>query len=170
MPLLDKDKRRDYQREWRRRQLIALNGSVKPRCLDHSLAARIEFYSCYAGDCIVWTGTTNNRGYGMIGVADKDVLAHRLAYELARGPIPEGLTLDHLCRNRICVNPAHLEPVTMRENIRRGIKGVLTTHCPQGHAYDAENTYITESGWRVCRTCKRERAAARYARGAHDRV
>ncbi|WP_414654556.1 HNH endonuclease signature motif containing protein [Intrasporangium sp.] len=77
------------------------------------------------------------------------------------GPIPEGLVLDHLCRNRACCNPAHLEPVTIRENILRG-EPANRTHCPHGHAYTPENTRI-DNNMRSCRTCIRERARRRRA-------
>lgn len=78
------------------------------------------------------------------------------------GPIPDGLVIDHLCRNPQCVNPMHLEPVTPEENTRRGIGGWNTrakTHCPQGHPYSGANLYINPtSGARVCRTCNNEKA------------
>jgi len=99
-------------------------------------ADRIEFS---ADGCWVWTGARNN-GYGRIYVAGELKYAHRLVYEALVGSVPEGLHLDHVCRRRDCVRPTHLEPVTPRENQRRGIKGVLTTHCPQGHPYDTTNT------------------------------
>ena len=79
-------------------------------------------------------------------------LAHRVAYELQVGPIPVGLQLDHLCRVRSCVNPAHLEPVTSAENTRRGLRA-MKTHCPQGHPYAGENLLIRPTGQRRCRTC-----------------
>jgi len=86
--------------------------------------------------------------------------AHRVVYEHMVGDIPAGLQLDHLCRNRICVNPAHLEPVTAQVNTRRARP--VPTHCPQGHAYDEENTGTSPTGIRWCRTCKRVKALARY--------
>jgi hypothetical protein len=95
------------------------------------------------------------------------VQAHRFAYELLVGPIPEGLELDHLCRNHACVNPAHLEPVIHVENIRRGDTDAQgrcnrdKTHCPAGHPLDEANTYHNPHGWRACRTCNRE-STARY--------
>ena len=76
--------------------------------------------------CWRWLAAVNTSGYGHFRTsAHRTRLAHRMAYEMCVGPIPEGLTLDHLCRNRLCVNPAHLEPVTVRENLRRGLRGEL---------------------------------------------
>lgn len=83
--------------------------------------------------------------------------AHRISYEHFTGPIPAGLHLDHLCRNRACVNPEHCEPVTCRENVRRGegiaAKHMAKTHCIQGHELSVSNLYRTRKGHRVCRTC-----------------
>lgn len=105
--------------------------------------------------CHNWIGSVRTRGYGRTSVGGKSVYTHRLAYELARGPIPNGMVIDHLCRNRRCCNPDHLEVVTNRENIRRGIgiTATIKTHCPQGHPYDAENTRINRRGKKVCRAC-----------------
>lgn len=83
------------------------------------------------------------------------MIAHRVAYETWVGPIPDGLTIDHLCRNRLCIEPTHLEPVTNRENIQRGGNS-LKTHCPQGHPYDEVNT-ASRNNRRYCRTCERVR-------------
>lgn len=111
------------------------------------------------GGCWRWTGAFQNAGYGQYG--KPPVLAHRWAYELHVGPIATGLVIDHLCRNRWCVNPKHLEVVTLAENILRGeslpAKNKRKTHCPKGHPYDDENTYFTSQGWRICRSCNRER-------------
>lgn len=112
--------------------------------------------------CWIWTGYVNPAGYGQVstgGRAGRMKLVHRVVYELMIGPIPDGLVLDHLCRNRVCVNPAHLEPVTNRENTLRGespgAKSVRSNHCYRGHEYTAENTYIEPSGQRRCRECMR---------------
>jgi HNH endonuclease len=115
-------------------------------------------------DCWLWTGRINDGGYANYG---KDY-AHRVIYERSVGPIPKGLELDHLCRIRHCVNPAHLEPVTRKENVRRGLLGVLHTHCRNGHQLTPENTNYNK-GRRFCRTCNRERlrklSAANLAAG-----
>lgn len=89
--------------------------------------------------------------------------AHRVSYEAFIGSIPDGLVIDHLCRNRRCINPEHLEPVTPQENQRRGLGYGLKTHCPHGHPYDDENTCI-RSGYRSCRTCEQARDRKKYLR------
>ncbi len=115
------------------------------------------------GGCVEFTGSTSH-GYGTVRAGGKVKKAHRAMYELMVGPIPEGLEIDHLCRNRVCVNPGHLEPVSRLENIRRGTQGefwAAKTHCKQGHPFDAENTYVN-SGKRACRTCRRAWTNAWY--------
>ena len=114
--------------------------------------------------CWLWHGTKNNMGYGKLTRGRRGeglVYAHRLAYELFVGPIPEGLTIDHLCRTPACVNPQHLEPTTMRENHLRGIHNGGKTHCPQRHIYDERNTYYASNGDRHCRACGRTQARLR---------
>jgi HNH endonuclease len=124
-----------------------------------------------AGNCWEWLAGKRS-GYGRFKLNGHTVSAHRYAYELLRGPIPAGLTLDHRCRNRGCVNPAHLDAVPNRVNALRGI-GVgaihaTRTHCPQGHEYTPENTYRLPSrpNARYCRACHRLRSSgpAAYAR------
>lgn len=111
--------------------------------------------------CWLWHGTRCD-GYGHFRGHGKSRGAHRIAYELLIGPVPEGLELDHLCRNRGCVNPAHLEPVTHEENWRRGQSfsavNAQKTHCPHGHEYTPENTYRSASHPRSrrCRQCIRD--------------
>lgn len=126
-------------------------------------------------DCWEWTASFGSHGYGSFWPGkDADgknlpmVTAPRYAYELLVGAVPEGLQIDHLCRNRRCVRPAHLEVVTPGENVRRGLAGSLVTHCPQGHEYTPANTarQANRSGGmsRVCRQCHRERQRAYQAR------
>lgn len=122
--------------------------------------------------CWVWTAATV-KGYGRFALAGMPgALAHRVSYTITRGPIPDGLTLDHLCRNRACVNPDHLEPVTVQVNTLRGeavsARAARATHCPQGHPYDAENTWMEKGRKRHCRTCNRDRQRARRAAGKVD--
>lgn len=122
--------------------------------------------------CWLWVGTVDKAGYGRLVMAGKGCTqtrsAHREVYENLRGVIPENLTLDHLCRTRCCVNPAHLEPVSQKENVRRGRGvGVRRTHCPRGHPYDEVNTYIAFRATglnRHCRVCRRIVDARRYPR------
>lgn len=121
--------------------------------------------------CWRWMGSfMHDSGYAQLHVKLRDgrwsvTVAHRVAYEIYRGPIPDGLVLDHLCRNRWCVNPQHLEAVSDRTNILRGTgfsaRHARKTHCPQGHEYDLLNTYVDKRGLRHCRACFRERARAR---------
>ena len=126
--------------------------------------------------CWLWTGTLLPAGYGQFGTRDKKhLLAHRFSYELHVGPIPDGLVIDHLCRTRACVNPAHLEAVSQLENNLRGHGWVAIntrkTHCKHGHLFDEANTRWTKDGReRVCRTCAREWMASDSATKRHKRT
>lgn len=123
--------------------------------------------------CWEWQGTVHPDGYGQFSVDGRMAKVHRWAYEQFVGPIPDGLTIDHLChsndltclggvtcRHRRCVNPEHMEPVTRRVNSRRGVKG-RKTECINGHAFDENNTIKRPGGQRGCRACGRE-ATRRY--------
>ena len=123
-------------------------------------------------NCWEWLGPRNAYGYGHFS-AGRDVFrAPRVAYTLASGPIPEGLELDHLCRNRICVNPSHLEVVTHRTNDQRSpLMGMalkrlngIKQRCPNGHPYDLFNTHYAKHGARVCRACHRRHEQERRKR------
>lgn len=120
--------------------------------------ARVEFTE----ECWNWTGNLDRKGYGVMAIGKIPTKAHRIAYTVITDAIPCGLVIDHLCRNRRCVNPDHLEPVTQEENKRRGV--AARTHCKHGHEYTAENT-ITSRGFRECRTCDRLRGAMRNRNG-----
>lgn len=115
--------------------------------------------------CWEWTGSQDGKGYGQMKLQGRSpIKAHRIGYELFVESIPEGLTLDHLCRNRSCVNPDHLEPVTIRENTLRGMApGIVTLRtgvCQRGHSMD--NAIIKPNGARTCRVCENERQRRYY--------
>lgn len=134
--------------------------------------------------CWEWTACRDRKGYGLFHIGIRQdrtrrlVQAHRFAYQNLVAPIPAGMVLDHLCRNPSCVNPAHLQPVTAAENNRRGNSptsiNCRKTHCPRGHEYNAENTYLTPGGGRHCRICSRSRWKAlrqrRKARAMENRT
>lgn len=118
--------------------------------------------------CWVWTGRTTTR-YGTIQVEGHRHHVHRVIYEVLIGPIPNGLVLDHLCRHRLCVRPAHLQPVTDQVNILRGdgitAQEARRQYCPHGHAYDLLNTRFDKKGARHCRMCERKRIVQRARDG-----
>lgn len=123
--------------------------------------------------CWEWLGKTRGGGYAVIEIrggvgraAREHKAAHRVSYQAFIGSIPDGLQLDHLCRNRRCVNPAHLEPVTARENTLRGTspaaENAVKTHCHRGHELAGDNLRIREDGTRRCRACIRLTARQAY--------
>lgn len=107
--------------------------------------------------CWQWQGRTLSSGYGYFSNVKKKIYIHRYSYELLIGPIPKNMTVDHLCRNRGCYNPHHMEIVTVKENVLRGVgptaKNAKKTHCSRGHPLSGDNLYIDSSGWRQCKKC-----------------
>lgn len=121
------------------------------------------------GDCWTWIAQIGSDGYGRFMMKDgATTTAHRAAWLLLVGPIPEGHELDHLCRNKACVNPDHLEPVTHAVNVSRGhgrpAHNGRRTHCKRGHAFTPSNTYTTTYGGRQCRACVRITHRRAYTR------
>ena len=137
---------------------------LKDKSLDGKfMQKRIDFLSSDKG-CWLWVGCKTHDGYPYWGTTNnKSIYAHRFIYEQEVGLIPDGHTLDHTCRVRNCVNPAHMDPCTLRENISRGDYGWRRrqTHCKKGHEFTPENTYFdpkggrNNGGRRVCRECGR---------------
>jgi hypothetical protein len=127
--------------------------------MDQSVCEYMDRRIDKTAECWEWTGSVYGNGYGRLRCApNTGALAHRVAYARWVGPLVDGLTIDHLCRNRRCVNPAHLEQVTITENVRRSSRTqsqMARTHCPQGHEYSESNT-LTYRGMRQCITCRQE--------------
>lgn len=135
----------------------------RPRPLEERFWEKVHLAE---NGCHEWTGALTGPGYGQISVRrSKSALAHRVAWELFKGDIPEGLCIDHLCRNRKCVNVEHMELVTLGENNLRGESppalNARKTHCPKGHEYADNNVIRDKRGYRRCRVCAREYERAR---------
>lgn len=148
--------------EWKRRNGTTPTHRIKRQTLEERLMAKVEKQ---VNGCWLWTGATDgDKRYGCIGSKGKLLRTHRVSYELFKGPIPEGLSLDHLCKVTLCCNPEHLEPVTHKVNVLRGdsiqAKNAVKTHCPRGHAYDI----ALKNGGRWCSICARVSARERTAR------
>lgn len=125
--------------------------------------ARFKKYVLESSECWEWQGARNAYGYGVFcgsqGGVNYTAMAHRVSFRIASGRLPASLQIDHLCRNRSCVNPAHLEPVTQAENILRGqapsAVRARMTHCSRGHEFTPDNTYLYPNGNRRCRACQK---------------
>lgn len=130
--------------------------------LPEHFVSRIE--KCNKTGCWNWIGQIDKDGYGRTSVDRKIRKAHRASYELLTGSIDDSLVIDHLCKNRKCVNPAHMEQVSIKENTLRGTSfsavNLRKDTCVNGHQLDKENTYTRPNGKRDCRICIRNRVAA----------
>jgi hypothetical protein len=114
------------------------------------------------GDCLMWVGSTWPGGYGVFNYKGKKVLSHRFSYLINHGSIENGKVLDHICRNRLCVNTTHLRAVSRRENVTENSLSIQArnkakTHCCRGHEFNKDNTYIKANGCRDCRECSKIR-------------
>ena len=140
--------------------------------LDRDVVRFEKYVQVQESGCHHWTGGKAGRGYGVFTVGFKSdktqrlIYAHRWAFVRHSGAIPDGLTIDHLCNNPQCVNPAHLVLATAYDNSMRGSNPAALnkrkTHCPAGHEYDQKNTHIDKTGSRHCRICDRLRHYARF--------
>lgn len=120
------------------------------------------------GPCLQWTGSRKTRwGYGQFLYEGRNRSAHAAAWEMERGPVPAGMTLDHLCRNTGCVRTTHMEVVTRQENYRRAV--AVRTHCKNGHEYAVTGSYPMKNGRRRCKVCTR-RTVADYERRKRDQL
>lgn len=118
------------------------------------------------GFCWEWLGSLSEAGYGNFHLDGRTQLAHRVVYEILVSKIPEGLVLDHLCRNPKCVNPDHLEVVTQGTNLTRGLQSALKQACPQGHSWGIpRNVKTLKTGSRYCAECARVRRMKNYYKG-----
>lgn len=136
----------------------------------NTLQERIDKFSCYTGDCIVWVGNLTTKNYPRITINGKSMFVHRINYKLHYGHLDNTLQLDHLCRNPCCINPGHLEPVTQSINMKRAYKASPRPKpftCRKGHKY-TEVTTLWHNGARECKICINERQREYRRRIKHD--
>ena len=167
---------RQCRRDANRRSQLKRTGRASPWEPRKTVLQRLWSNSEIVGDCWVWRGYLNAWGYAPFRYAGRHTLAHRVSYMIFKGDYPvDKPETDHLCRNRACWNPDHLEAVTALENNHRSHAGTrdpqrlgnmqrVKTHCPQGHEYAGDNLAIRQHGARVCRICERAKAARYHAK------
>lgn len=148
---------------------MGLRGKILTKGMSDS--QKLDFYSMPEPNtgCWIWTASCSIEGYGHVFMRGRQMMAHRASFEIHKGKIPEGLTIDHLCRNTYCINPDHLEAVPTGVNSRRSPNTIQSinaakTKCPIGHEYTLENTYTWSDGRRECRMCKNNRSRRYYTR------
>lgn len=157
-------------RQKTRRRLIAMWYAL---LMTKTVVPIVRFQAKYDIDastgCWNWTAATSSHGYSNFWNGAAYESGHKFSYRHHKGEVPKGLHIDHLCRNRVCVNPDHLEAVTQRVNTLRGDTvarhNSVKTHCPRGHEYNETNTHIDRTGARHCRPCGKRRRAERVAKG-----
>lgn len=159
-----------HYHRWQRHGDPTVTASQDGRYERHrSVADRFWALVARGDGCWTWTGHST-RGYGVFAMNRRKARAHRVAYELEIGPIPAALTIDHLCRNTLCVRPDHLEPVTARVNILRSgglaAQELSRTQCPSGHSYAGSNLFRGSKGERMCLLCRGRRGAPELHRAA----
>lgn len=154
-------------KSWKPCSIATPHGQREAKASD--MRRLLEKVSVGEDGCWRATGSLTPKGYARFKFDDRSGQGHRFAYLTLVGPIPEGLELDHICRVRHCINPAHLEAVTHLENLNRRVMPELVTHCVNGHEYTPENTYSKPNGKRMCRICKNAEKARYRARKAAAR-
>lgn len=141
--------------------------------INHNVMSRFWDKVEKTNNCWMWNGAKTTNGYGLFWYDGKSTLTHRFIYELLMNHIPNNLTIDHLCRNRACVNPSHMEVVNIKENTRRGISKIISStnskkrHCKHGHEFTVENTYHYRN-MRQCRVCHNKRTLRQYHEKAKE--
>ena len=147
--------------------MLRMNDLFKTRGRWKNLAPVVD--SIEVGDCWIWKGSLVSGGYGQTRIDNQVWMVHRLMWSVLIGDIPDGMTLDHVCRERACCNPDHMQVVDQYTNTMRGYgspaRNARKTRCLNGHQFDEANTYLNPRGQRACRACHRDRQQTYAERG-----